>query len=106
MIDQSPDSERQALEDLLRSDGWAVYVAHIAQAWGPGACEAALREARKIAAPEDWPFESSRILDTFAGMRANLRWPEERVRTLKGAPKKQPVEAAMERFQQFRRAPR
>lgn len=105
MIDRTPDAERTALEDLLRSDGWAIYMAHITEAWGPEACEAALRESKKSAAPEEWPFESTRILDTFAGMRATVRWPEERLRMLNGAPKVAtgPMSAA---FQQFRRGPR
>jgi hypothetical protein len=76
------DAERAALEDLLKSDGWAIYLAHVDRAWGHEACERALRDARKSVTLEEWPFESARILDTFAAMRANLRWPVERVRQI------------------------
>lgn len=78
----SPEAEQQALKDLLESDGWAIYVRRGSSAWGPEACEQALREARKNADPAEWPFESMRILDTFAAMRAELSWPAERLRSL------------------------
>jgi hypothetical protein len=84
-VDRTPDAERQALEDLLMSDGWRVYKEHVAIAWGPAACEQALRDAKQNSDPAEWPFESVRILDSFAGMRAELTWPEKRHEALKAA---------------------
>lgn len=85
-----PEAERLALEEMLKSEGWAIFMAHMDVAWGAEACEDALRGARiKVKngelAPEEWPFEATRILDAFAGMRANVRWPKERIAALKGA---------------------
>lgn len=105
MIDRTPDGERSALEEMLSSEGWGIYMEHVAKAWGAEACEEAMRKARGSVSPEEWPFESSRILDTFAGIRADLRWPEERVRVLKHAPKKSADEMIGAAFRQFRRGP-
>ncbi len=94
----TPEAERTALKDLLESDGWAIFMRHMSEVWGHEACERAMREARKVCAPEEWPFESTRILDSFAGMRANVKWPEERVRELSD-----PVKAKTDVFAKFRR---
>jgi hypothetical protein len=95
----TPEAERTALEELLASDGWAIHEAHITKAWGAEACENALREAKQSADPADWPFESARILDTFAAVRANLTWPKEQVRRLKDGTHRQ----AIDPFRHFRR---
>lgn len=105
MIDRTAESERAALEDMLASEGWGIYMEHVAKAWGAVACEDAMRKARGSVSPEEWPFESSRILDTFAGIRADLRWPEERVRALKQAPKKSADDGIASAFGRFRRGP-
>lgn len=99
MSDRTPEAERTALEDMVKSEGWEIYLEHIAKAWGPEACERALRDSRKTVTPEEWPFESARILDTFAGMRADLKWPEARIRALKSPPK-----ARLNPFADLRRA--
>jgi hypothetical protein len=100
----TPEAERQALEELVQSDGWHILMAHMDEAWGPEACEAALRDAKKNATPEEWPFETTRILDAFAAMRANVRWPQERIRALKdGAPARVLKARIMDPFQKFRR---
>jgi hypothetical protein len=100
--DLTPEAERTALDDMLRSDGWRVFMDHMSAAWGAEAMERALRESRAKVSPEEWPFESARILDTFAGMRANFRWPAERVKALKDPPKP----AIVDRFAGLRRGPR
>lgn len=101
--DLTPEHERAALTDMLESDGWAIYMRHMAIAWGPEAEGQALRAQRKTVTPEEWPFESARILDTFDGMRANFEWPKERVRALGEAPKGRTV---ADTFAAFRRGPK
>jgi hypothetical protein len=101
--DLTPEAERLALTDMLESDGWAIYMRHMAVAWGSEAEGQALRESRKKVSPEEWPFESARILDTFDGMRANFEWPKERVRTLAEAPKGR---AVVDVFAGLRRGPK
>lgn len=103
LVDLTPDAERQALKELLESDGWAIYAQRGEEAWGSAACERALRESRKTTDPADWPFESTRILDTFEAMRAELRWPAERIRMIESGEKtlKQTV---VDRFAHLRRA--
>ena len=105
MIDRTAEAERVALEDLLSSDGWAIYMEHVALAWGPAACEEALRTAKQAADPQEWPFEATRILDTFAATRADLRWPEERVRALKSG-ERAAKRTMVDRFSDLRRKPR
>lgn len=103
MIDRSPDSERQALEDLLRSDGWAIVMEQMQSAWGAEAYERRLDDTLDGAKAEDELAITRRIRDTFKGVRASFKWPEERVRTLKAAPK-QPGSGPA--YEQFRRGPR
>ena len=88
----SPDAEREALKAMVQSEGWRIFMAHIDDRWGAAACEAALRDSVKSVTPEEWPFESRRILDAFAGMRADVRWPEARIRTLGDAKKPGPLD--------------
>lgn len=97
----TPDAERAELEAMIQSPGWRLYLDHMDERWGPAALEAVLRAERKAVTPEEWPFASSRILDTFAGMRANVRWPEERIRQLKEAQSRGKVD----RFAGLRRRP-
>jgi hypothetical protein len=98
----TPEAERAALADMLESDGWAIFMRHMSLAWGPEAFEQAIRDAKGNVSPEEWPFESVRIMDTFAGMRSNFEWPKERVRALSEAPKGR---AALDVFAPFRRGP-
>lgn len=102
MSDLTPDVERAALTDMLESDGWAIYMRHMAVVWGPEAEGRAMRESHKNVSPEEWPFESARILATFDGMRANFEWPKERVRALAEAPKGR---AKVDVFAALRRGP-
>lgn len=81
---RTPEAERDALEAMVKSDGWRIYMEHVSRAWGPEACETQLRAARENVDPDVLPFEINRILDTFDGLRADLRWPEARVRALRG----------------------
>lgn len=100
-------AERRALEDLLQSDGWKLFAAHMATAWGPEEYERkldALLEAadtRGALSPDEEIALTRRVRDTFKGVRASMRWPEERVRQLVDATK--PKEGA---FDRFRRTPK
>lgn len=102
MSDLTPAAELTALQDLLSSEGWAIYMAHLAVTWGPAAMEDALRAAKAAATAEEWPHESTRILDAFAAMRANVRWPEARVRSLQAGEKTLAGKVA-DRFSALRR---
>ena len=79
----TPDAERQALIDMLRSDGWAIFAKHMAEAWGPAAYEHWIdKELDKPHDPVDEIAITRRIRDTFKGVRVSLKWPEERVKAL------------------------
>lgn len=100
----TPEAEREALKAMVQSEGWHIFMAHMNAAWGPAACEAALREAKKLSPPDEWPFESTRILDSFAGMRASVRWPDERIRQL-GEATKAASAKLVDTFAKLRRGP-
>lgn len=103
MIDRTPEAECAALEDLLRSEGWELYVAQMKAAWGPEAYERRLDDALDgNVAPTDELAITRRIRDTFKGVRATLAWPEERVRALKDGQRTVTAKAG-DAFQQFRR---
>ena len=101
-MSEQTDHQIEALKDLVRSEGWRLFMAHMEQSWGHAACETALRDSRQKCAPEEWPFESSRILDTFAGMRASVKWPEEQIKTLQSSKASRLVP---DRFALLRRGP-
>lgn len=100
-MDRTPESERAALEDLLQSEGWAIFTAHMGAAWGPEAYERQIDAALDGAPTDDEPAITRRIRDTFKGVRASLKWPEERVRTLKDAKAQEP-----QGFERFMRRPK
>lgn len=96
------EAQLEALRDLVRSEGWRLFTRHMERSWGAAACEQALRESRAKCDPSEWPFESARILDTFAGMRSSFKWPEEQIKSLTAG---QHAKTLTERFTGLRRAP-
>lgn len=106
MIDvPTPEAELQALKDLVACDGWDIYQAHIAHAWGADACIAAIDMAITNVTPDDELAVTKRIRDTFKGVRAEATWATQRIAELEGAIKHKPI-ATVDRFLQFRRGPR
>jgi hypothetical protein len=99
----TPDAQLDALTEMVQSVGWQVYMQHVEAAWGPVAMEAALRAAKQNSTPEEWPFDSTRILDTFEAMRADLRWPEAQIEVLRKAVKRGDATGV---FDKWRRGPR
>jgi hypothetical protein len=98
----TPDAERTALEDMLRSEGWAIFTAHMGIAWGPEAYERAIDgELEKNRDPMDEIAITRRIRDTYKGVRASLLWPTERVKALKDT-----KSGRSDGFAGFRRGPR
>lgn len=79
----TPDEERQVLKDLVESDGWKLYMDQMSKAWGAEAFESRLSEELENAIAEERPALSSTMLATFKGVRASLRWPEERLRQIR-----------------------
>lgn len=101
--DLTPEAERTALEDMLRSDGWVVFQRHMAARWGAEEYERTVDAALEAKHdPVDEIAITRRIRDTFKGVRASMKWPEERVKALKDAPK----ETLTDRFAGLRRGPR
>jgi hypothetical protein len=101
MTQRTPDATRQALEDMLRSDGWEVFESHMAIAWGAEAFERSVdQELEKNGDPMNEVAVTRRIRDTFKGVRASLKWPEEQIRKLKDGT---PVEP--KGFERFMRRP-
>ena len=75
--------QQHALTDLLESDGWKLYLEQVAERWGPEASEQAIDAALADCPPDEEKALVSRIRDTFKGVRAQVQWPAERVRSLK-----------------------
>jgi DNA-binding transcriptional regulator GbsR (MarR family) len=97
--------ERQALEDMVQSHGWAIFQAHVAKVWGPEAFESAVARALAECPPDEERALTSRIHDTFKGVRATLKWPEEQLKALKAGADRQKAVAA-DPFALFRRGPK
>lgn len=85
MNDLTAEAERVALEDLLKSDGWQVFKAHMDLAWGAEEFERRVDSEldKERADPMQELAVTKRIRDTFKGVRASLKWPDERLRALK-----------------------
>ena len=96
----TPDAQLAALKDLVESDGWKLYLAHVAEAWGPEAFERALDQALDGADPADETAVTRRMRDTFKGVRADVTWPETTIAVL-SKPKASVVDDV---FARFRRA--
>lgn len=74
--------EREVLEDMLRSEGWRVFVQRVADEWkGDG------YHARMGAALQDTadPLSPRVIHRTSIEMERMCQWPVTRVRDLKGS---------------------
>lgn len=83
---------------MLQSEGWQIFMDHVRQAWGPDAFETAIDRVLAETPPDQELAVTSRMRDTFKGVRADLRWPEERVRVLTDGTSK-----GMDPFAKFRR---
>lgn len=103
MTDLTPEAERTALEDMLQSEGWAIFTAHMDKAWGADAFEHHIdTELKKEGDPMNEIAITRRIRDTFKGVRASLKWPKDRIDVLKQAP----GHTLMDQFAHLRRGPK
>ncbi len=96
-------NEQDALKDLIHSDGWTVFLAHIEREWGAEAfarrVDAEVLAARKGRASNDDIAENvAEIAAVARHMRLLAQWPGQRVKAL-AVEKKQPagIFAAMRR---------
>lgn len=72
--------EREALEEMVQSDGWAVFQHHLAQEWeGPGFVQ---RLGMAFAKPD--PVEAKILYEASSYVRRMVSWPETRIDQLKG----------------------
>ena len=73
--------EREALEALIQSEGWAVFEDHILREWhGSG-----LMERIGMSFQGEDPMRPKVLYETSLQMRRALDWPASRVDQLKGA---------------------
>lgn len=97
----TPSEERQTLTDMLQSDGWRLFKAHIDQEFGADAYERTIDDALADSPAEDERYRVARIRDTFKAARKAMRWPDERVRELTQS---EPAAATPDMYQRFRAA--
>jgi len=83
----TPDEEKQALRDLVESDGWRLYLDQIEAETGPRAFQRAIDAALETCTPEQERGMTSRISEAFKRARRLVLWPEERLRALTEPPK-------------------
>lgn len=105
----TPESELQALQDLVACDGWDVLQTHLDRAWGAEACIEAIDKAIKDLRPGDELAElavTKRIRDTFKGVRAESGWVTHRIQELQAIVAERKKPAILDRFAGFRRVPR
>jgi len=100
----TPDAEWTVLDDLLRSEGWAVYEAAMKARWSDTQQVADIRAVMTEVSPgtDVTPF-IGQINATYDGMRKMLAWPRDRMRTLKGGKAAGVFEDV---FAKWRRVPR
>lgn len=101
----TPDAEWTVLDDLLRSEGWAVYETAMRTRWSAEQYEADVRNAMTEARPgTDVTSIVGQINATYAGMRKMLAWPHDRMRAVRAG------QGAVGRFDDvyalFRRGPK
>ena len=83
MTSEQKAQQRQALTDLLQSDGWRLFSEQMGTAWGAEAFEQRVdQELEKRQPGDDELAVVMRIRDTFKGVRASLDWPKTRLREL------------------------
>ena len=97
-------SEIEALADLIQSEGWTLFLAHIDAEWGPVAYARQIDKA--IADGKLARFSSEEIAESVSEIalaarkvQAAVQWPSRRLSELKAKAREKPG-----MFQQFRRA--
>jgi hypothetical protein len=101
LADNPQDTDTRELTDLqelLRSDGFTRFRAHVEDEWGAVASIQRIDRALTELPPGDRDAERETVLQIRAAARqihALLQWPEERIAQLKGPKKKtiSPMEA-------------
>jgi hypothetical protein len=89
----SDDSEREDLQALLASAGFARMRAFVEQSWGAEACIAKIDTALTNLRPGDEDGERMTVLQIRAASRqiqGLMRWPQERLNALTAAAAEKP----------------
>lgn len=77
-------AEREALEDLIGSKGWEIFVRYVAREWKGGGYYARMNSVLKSNKPE----EAILIHRTSEEVLTVVTWPDRRVTDLRGEMKK------------------
>lgn len=108
MDEQQRDDEREALDALLHSAGWALVKGYIERNWGPKAyrerCRHELKQVARSANPEilaDLSIQQVEAVTT--AMELLEAWPRDRAATLEQQRKDQERIAAHRLRRRFRR---
>lgn len=103
--ERTPEAIRQALDDLVTSDGWRILRELVLEQYGPEAFERAVDDAiRGIAPSEIVDMERAvvpQIRAAFKAARLVLDLPTSKLRALESADR-----PAARLFDQFRRGPK
>ncbi len=75
--------EREALEDLIRSEGWTVFVRHVAKEWKGGGYYARMNTVLKSASPA----EAMVVHRCSEEVITIVTWPDRRIAELIGEKK-------------------
>lgn len=103
---RTPEAEREALEGLIRSDGWSLYRAAMEDRWNHEAYEREIRAVtHDVRAGEDVTGLIQQINATYEGMRKMLKWPEERLRQIRDGAEGRKAAMVTDVFARFRRTP-
>ena len=75
----------ESLEHLLLSPGWAAFVAHVEQEWGPTGIryQQALETALNLTDSEAAASQALQVLAARKTVELLLKWPSEEIRRLK-----------------------
>ena len=84
-LDLTTDEQVHALRELLQSNGWKLFLAHVDDACGDKQTNLNIRQAMKSLQPGDEDGERMTTLQILAAQsqaQSLIRWPAERIRTL------------------------
>lgn len=100
-MNRTPDETKQALEDLLKSDGWEVLCALVYAKHGPAAQVAEFRSHLQATRPEDIAGQQASFAIIDAANRGALAVLDLPATHLRGLDEQQQPRARL--FDQFRR---
>lgn len=105
-VPRTPLAEKAALEQMLESEGWAIFERAMRAHCSPEAFERDIREAaddsEKPTSPEDLALLVKQISATHSAMRQMIEWPRRQAAVLGTAP----AAKRLDPFARFRRSAR